>query len=213
MTTTRIETLSLTDGRELRVTIAEPDSVVRGGLVVLHEARGITEGVRTLVSSLAAEGWLAIAPHLYDADRVHGDDIREQVSKLSGDRLLEDTDVAFVWLGQQGVSADRMGVVGFDIGGTVAMVVAASRTIGAAVTVQGPGILEPLSDGLPALVDVAGDLSCPWLGIYRDDDSEEVSKLRDAVISSETASDVVRFDVSSDEAWARVLNWFDAHMR
>ncbi|MDT7789373.1 MAG: carboxymethylenebutenolidase [Pseudonocardiales bacterium] len=213
MTTTRIETLSLTDGRELRVTIAEPDSAVRGGLVVLHEARGITEGVRSLASSLAAEGWLAIAPHLYDADRVHGDDIRDQVSKLSGDRLLEDTDVAFVWLGQQGVSADRMGVVGFDIGGTVAMVVAASRTIGAAVTVAGPGILEPLSDGLPALVDVAGDLTCPWLGIYRDDDSEEVSKLRDAVISSETASDVVRFDVSSDEAWARALNWFDAHMR
>jgi carboxymethylenebutenolidase len=213
MTTTRIETLSLTDGRELRVTIGEPDSAVRGGLVVLHEARGITEGVRTLVSSLAAEGWLAIAPHLYDADRVHGDDIRDQVSKLSGDRLLEDTDVAFVWLGQQGVSADRMGVVGFDIGGTVAMVVAASRTIGAAVTVQGPGILEPLSDGLPALVDVASELTCPWLGIYRDDDSEEVSKLRDAVISSETASDVVRFDVSSDEAWARALNWFDAHMR
>ncbi|WP_112276839.1 dienelactone hydrolase family protein [Lentzea terrae] len=211
--TTRIETLSLTDGRELRVTIGEPDSAVRGGLVVLHEARGITEGVRTLVSSLAAEGWLAIAPHLYDADRVHGDDIRDQVSKLSGDRLLEDTDVAFVWLGQQGVSADRMGVVGFDIGGTVAMVVAASRTIGAAVTVQGPGILEPLSDGLPALVDVASELTCPWLGIYRDDDSEEVSKLRDAVISSETASDVVRFDVSSDEAWARALNWFDAHMR
>lgn len=211
--TTRIETLSLTDGRELRVTIGEPDSVVRGGLVVLHEARGITAGVRSLVSSLAAEGWLAIAPHLYDADRVHGDDIRDQVSKLSGDRLLEDTDVAFVWLGQQGVSADRMGVVGFDIGGTVAMVVAASRTIGAAVTVQGPGILEPLSDGLPALVDVAGDLTCPWLGIYRDDDSEEVSKLRDAVISSETASDVVRFAVSSDEAWSRALNWFDAHMR
>lgn len=213
MTTTRIETLSLTDGRELRVTIAEPDSAVRGGLVVLHEARGMTAGVRALVSSLADEGWLAIAPHLYDEDRVHGDDIRDQVSKLSGDRLLADTDVAFVWLGQQGVSADRMGVVGFDTGGTVAMVVAASRTIGAAVTVQGPGILEPLSDGLPALVDVAGDLTCPWLGIYRDDDSEEVSKLRDAVISSETASDLIRFDVSSDEAWARALNWFDAHMR
>ncbi|WP_086663326.1 dienelactone hydrolase family protein [Lentzea kentuckyensis] len=213
MTSTRIETLSLTDGRELRVTIAEPDSAVRGGLVVLHEARGMTAGVRTLASSLADEGWLVIAPHLYDEDRVHGDDIRDQVSKLSGDRLLADTDVAFVWLGQQGVSADRMGVVGFDTGGTVAMVVAASRTIGAAVTVQGPGILEPLSDGLPALVDVAGDLTCPWLGIYRDDDSEEVSKLRDAVISSETASDVVRFDVSSDEAWARALNWFDAHMR
>jgi carboxymethylenebutenolidase len=213
MTSTRIETLSLTDGRELRVTIAEPDSAVRGGLVVLHEARGITAGVRTLVSSLADEGWLAIAPHLYDADRVHGADINDQVSKLNGDRLLADTDVAFVWLGQQGVSADRMGVVGFDIGGTVAMVVASSRTIGAAVTVEAPGILEPLSDGLPALVDVAGDLSCPWLGIFSDDDSEEVSKLRDAVIGSETASDLVRFTFSSGEAWSRALNWFDAHMR
>ena len=57
MTITRTETLSLTDGRELRVTIAEPDSAVRGGLVVLHEARGITEGVRSLVSSLGMFAW------------------------------------------------------------------------------------------------------------------------------------------------------------
>ncbi|TWP51570.1 carboxymethylenebutenolidase [Lentzea tibetensis] len=211
---TRIETLSLTDGRQLRMTVAEPENAVRGGLVVLHEARGITTGVRSLVKSLAAEGWLAVAPHLYgEADRVHGADVHDQVSRLSGDAVLEDTDVAFVWLGQQGVSADRMGVVGFDLGGSVAMVVAASRTIGAAVTVQGPGILEPLSDGLPALVDVAGELTCPWLGIYGDDESEAVEKLRDAVIAGETASDVVRFDKTSDEAWQRALNWFDAHLR
>ncbi|GLZ32509.1 carboxymethylenebutenolidase [Lentzea sp. NBRC 105346] len=210
---TRIETLSLTDGRKLRMTVAEPENAVRGGLVVLHEARGITTGVRSLVKSLAEEGWLVVAPHLYEADLVRGDEVHDQVSRLSGDAVLEDTDVAFVWLGQQGVSPDRMGVVGFDLGGTVAMVVAASRTVGAAVTVQGPGILEPLSDGLPALVDVAGELSCPWLGIYSDDDSEAVEKLRDAVIAGESASDVVRFDKTSDEAWQRALNWFDAHLR
>ena len=210
---TRIETLSLTDGRQLRMTVAEPENAVRGGLVVLHEARGITTGVRSLVKSLAEEGWLVVAPHLYEADLVRGDEVHDQVSRLSGDAILEDTDVAFVWLGQQGVSPDRMGVVGFDLGGTVAMVVAASRTVGAAVTVQGPGILEPLSDGLPALVDVAGELSCPWLGIYSDDESEAVEKLRDAVIAGESASDVVRFDKTSDEAWQRALNWFDAHLR
>lgn len=210
---TRVETLALTDGRTLRMTVAEPETAVRGGLVVLHESRGVTTGVRSLVRSLADEGWLVVAPHLYDADQVRGDEVSDQVSRLSGDAVLADTDVAFVWLGQHGVSADRMGVVGFDLGGTVAMVVAASRTIGAAVTVQGPGILEPLSDGLPALVDVAGELTCPWLGIYSDDDSEEVAKLRDAVIAGETASDVVRFDRTSDEAWQRALNWFDAHLR
>ena len=60
MTQTRTETLALTDGTELRLTVAEPENVVRGGLVVLHEARGVTDRVRRLTSSLAEEGWLVL---------------------------------------------------------------------------------------------------------------------------------------------------------
>jgi carboxymethylenebutenolidase len=231
MTVTRTETLPLTDGRELRLTVAEPENAVRGGLVVLHEARGVTDTVRGLVSSLADEGWLAVAPHLYqgtdELDHNDGDGVRDQVSKLSGDAVLADTDVAFVWLGEQGVSSDRMGVMGFDLGGSVAMVVAGSRTIGAAVTVGGGGILEPLSDGLPSLVDVAEELTCPWLGLYGDEDGEirvaDVDTLRDAAASASVATDVVRFADSSHrfdtspsasaEAWQRALNWFDSHLR
>lgn len=225
MTPTRTETLSLTDGRELRLTVAEPENAVRGGLVVLHEARGVTDTVRGLVSGLAAEGWLAVAPHLYD--EVSGDEAPAMVSGLSGEAVLADTDVAFVWLGQQGVSRDRMGVMGFDLGGSVAMVVAGSRTIGAAVTVGGGGILDPLSEGLPSLVDVAEELTCPWLGLYGDDDTEipvgDVEKLRDAAAAAPVATDVVRFartghrfDATPEvgaEAWQRALNWFDSHLR
>src|ERR1700743_3227471 len=65
MTETRTEIIELTDGRSVRLTIAEPDRPVRGGLVVLHEARGVTDVVRGLVSSLADEGWLAVAPNLF----------------------------------------------------------------------------------------------------------------------------------------------------
>ena len=225
MTSTRTETLSLTDGRELRLTVAEPENAVRGGLVVRHEARGVTDTVRGLVSGLAAEGWLAVAPHLYD--EVSGDEAPAMVSGLSGDAVLADTDVAFVWLGQQGVSQDRMGVMGFDLGGSVAMVVAGCRTIGAAVTVGGGGILEPLAEGLPALVGVAEELTCPWLGLYGDDDAEipfsDVEKLRDAAAAAPVATDVVRFSHTSHrfdttpeasaEAWQRALNWFDSHLR
>ncbi|MEU4739912.1 dienelactone hydrolase family protein [Actinosynnema sp. NPDC023658] len=225
MIPTRTETLSLTDGRELRLTVAEPENAVRGGLVVLHEARGVTDTVRGLVSGLAAEGWLAVAPHLYD--EVSGEDAPAMVSGLSGEDVLADTDVAFVWLGQQGVSQDRMGVMGFDLGGSVAMVVAGSRTIGAAVTVGGGGILEPLADGLPSLVEVAEELTCPWLGLYGDDDTDipfgDVEKLRDAAAAAPVATDVVRFshtdhrfDTTPEvgaEAWQRALNWFDSHLR
>ena len=225
MTSTRTETLSLTDGRELRLTVAEPENAVRGGLVVLHEARGVTDTVRGLVSGLAAEGWLAVAPHLYD--EVSGDEAPAMVSGLSGEAVLADTDVAFVWLAQQGVGQDRMGVMGFDLGGAVAMVVAGSRTVGAAVTVGGGGILEPLAEGLPSLVEVAEELTCPWLGLYGDDDAEipfsDVEKLRDAAAAAPVATDVVRFSHTSHrfdttpeasaEAWQRALNWFDSHLR
>lgn len=228
MTLTRTEIIELTDGRSVRLTIAEPDRAVRGGLVVLHESRGVTDAVRGLVSSLADEGWLAVAPNLYgtlEADEIT--DIEPRLRRLSGDSVLADTDVAAVWLAQRGVPADRTGVIGFDLGGAAAMVVASRRSVGAAVSVAGLGILAPISEGLPALVDVAGELACPWLGIYGDDDSaiptDEVEKLRDAAAGAEVATDVVRFagtgnrfdsnPAASAEAWHRTLNWFDLHLR
>lgn len=239
MTHTRTETIALTDGSRLPLTVAEPDNVVRGGLVVLHEARGVTDLIQVLVGALAEEGWLTVAPHLYhrdgphqsdetDDEEVDGDDTAfDRVRRLSGESVLADTDAAFVWLSDQGVSADLQGVIGFDIGGTAALVVAASRRIGAAVTVGGAGIVSPLSDGLPPLVDLAGDLSCPWLGMYGERDTlipaEEVDKLREVAEGAEAATDVVRypqadhrFDTdpeSASEAWRRARNWFDLHLR
>src|SRR3979411_1756576 len=118
MTQPRAETLQLTDGRNIRSTVAEPETAVRGGLVVLHEARGVTDLVRALVSTLAQEGGLTVAPHLYHPDGADGVDgadgarVRNQVSRLSGESVLADTDAAFVWLGEQGVTPDRMGVIG-----------------------------------------------------------------------------------------------------
>lgn len=234
MTPTRTETLDLTDGTQVRLTVAEPDNVTRGGIVVLHEARGVTDRARTLVGALAEEGWLTVAPHLYHRDGTDELDptggeqqVLDQVRRLSGESVLADTDAAFVWLSDRGVSADRQGVIGFDTGGTAALVVAASRSLGAAVTVGGGGILSPLSDGLPALAEVAGELACPWLGLYGEHDervpAEEVDKLREVAETAEVATDVVRyteldhrFDAdpeAASEAWRRARNWFDLHLR
>ncbi|GAA0509264.1 dienelactone hydrolase family protein [Saccharopolyspora thermophila] len=232
MTQTRTETLALTDGNQLRLTVAEPDGVVRGGLVVLHEARGVTARVRRLSSALAAEGWLTVAPHLYHRDGTdefpdhHPEQhVHAQVQRLSGESILTDTDTSFVWLSDQGVAADRQGVIGFDIGGTAALVVAASRTIGAAVSIGGRGILDPLTETLPPLVEIAGELACPWLGLYGDGELEpgEIAKLREVTDTAPVATDVVRypgvghrFDRDPDaaaEAWQRARNWFDLHLR
>ena len=225
MTETRTEILPL-DGSQLRLTVAEPETAVRGGIVVLHEARGVTDSVRSLASDLAGEGWLVVAPHLYHrdgADEVDGDRVADQVNRLTPSSVLADSDAALGWLAARGVTADRIGVVGFDLGGAVAVKVATRRMVGAAVSVSAPGIITPIADQLRPLVEAASELSCPWLGIYGGEDAapaEEIAKLRDAAATAEVATDVVHYPEPLDgdpdaaaEAWHRTLNWFDSHLR
>jgi carboxymethylenebutenolidase len=224
MTQTHTEDYERADGRALRMTFAEPDGPARGGLVVLYAAPGNGEGSgdgdgpRKLLTGLAAEGWLAVAPHLDGI--AHAED-------LTGEQILAANDIALAWLVDRGVRADLLGVVGFDLGGTAALVVAAGRKLGAAVSVGGVGITEPASAGLPALVDIAGSLTSPWLGLYGDAGDEaseaDIERLSEAAAGASVAANVVRypgadhrFDADPDaaaEAWQRTLDWFDAHLR
>jgi carboxymethylenebutenolidase len=228
MSEIRTEAVPLVDGSDLRLTIAEPEGAARGGIVVLHEARGVTDTVRRLVEGIAGDGWLVVAPHLYHRDGADGldgaeDQVADHVARLDGEQVMADTDTAFGWLADHEIAADRMGVIGFDLGGSVALLVAARRTLGAAVTVAGGGIDEPVGP-LPALVSAAPGLTCPWLGIYGDrDDTGELDRLLDAARGSEFATDLVtypgsghRFDddpATAADAWQRMLNWFDSHLR
>ena len=209
MTSTSTVDYQRTDGRTLRLTFSEPEGALRGGLVVLHEADGVTDGVKLLLASLATEGWLTVTPHLENAELTQQD-------------LLDATDRTLAWLVERGVQADLLGVMGFDLGGTAALVVASHRRLGAAVSVGGQQAAE-----LPALVEIAGRLTSPWLGMYGDAGDEagvaDVERLRDAAASAKVATNVVhypganhRFDAdpgAAAEAWQRTLNWFDAHLR
>ena len=233
MTDIRTETVPLVDGSSLRLTVAEPIGPVRGGIVVLHEARGITDVARDLVRGLAAEGWLTVAPHLYhrdDADEIgedDGDRIREQVGRLDGGQVMADTDTAFGWLAEHEVTADRMGVLGFDIGATVALLVATERTMGAAVSVADEASISSIRDRLPSLADSMAGLTCPWLGLYGreggGDGDESAAELRDASVAVDAVTNIVVYPSSghrldadpaaATDAWQRTLNWFDAHLR
>jgi carboxymethylenebutenolidase len=231
MSDTRTETVPLVDGSALRLTVAEPVGPARGGIVVLHEARGMTDAVRGMVTGLAAEGWLTVAPHLYhrdDADEIgedDGDRVRQQVGRLESGAVMADTDTAFGWLADHDISADRMGVLGFDTGAVVALLVATERTLGAAVSVADETGMVSVRDRLPALSGAAAALTCPWLGLYgsEGDGGGDVEKLREAGAAAESVTNVVvyprsghRFDDdprAAADAWSRALNWFDAHLR
>jgi carboxymethylenebutenolidase len=231
MTDTRTETVPLVDGTALRLTVAEPVGPARGGIVVLHEARGMTDAVRDMVTGLAGEGWLTVAPHLYhrdDADELgedDGDQVRAQVGRLESGAVMADTDTAFGWLADHEITADRMGVLGFDTGAVVALLVATERTLGAAVSVADEAGMVSVRERLPSLSGAASALTCPWLGLYGSDGDGDgdVGTLREAGAAAETVTNVVvyprsghRFDAdpgAAADAWSRTLNWFDAHLR
>lgn len=210
MTSTTTVDHQRTDGHSVRLTFAEPDGAVRGGLIVLHEGHGVTDGVLLLVKSLAGEGWLTVTPHLA------GDE------GLTRQDLLDATDLTLEWLLDHGVDADLRGVVGFDLGGTAALLVASHRKLGAAVSVGGQAVAE-----LPRLVAIAGRVTSPWLGMFGDAGDAageaEVEQLREAAATAKVATNVVRypganhrFDAdpeAAQEAWQRTLDWFDAHLR
>lgn len=216
MSVTHTETIPLVDDTELRVDVGEPEGAVRGGIVVLHESRGVTERTTQIVAHLAGEGWLTVAPHLYhrsgdDADAAASDDPGTAARQVTGESVLADSDAAFGWLADHGVPSDRMGVLGFDLGATAALVVASQRSLGAAVTVAAAGVSTPLAEGLPALVDVVGELTCPWLGLYGETgdpvDPQDVDRLREAAHASNRVVDVVvypdrehRFDADVESA-------------
>lgn len=216
----------LYNGDGLRLTVATPESAVRGGIVIGPDVRGVTEDVWQFAAGLAGEGWLAVIPHLFHRDGVDelpddGDTVRRHLERLTAESIHADIDAALHWLAQRGVAADQMGVAGFGLGGAVALLVATQRDLGAAVTIGGIGVMEPVVAGVPALVEVAAELRCPWLGIYGQDGEvpeADVNKLRDAAHSAHVATDLVhsRFDPDrsvAPEAWGRTLNWFCSHLR
>lgn len=206
------------------ITVVEPDRVARGGIVVLHESREFPPALRQLMQSLAVEGWIVVAPHLFH--RVADDTVRE----VFGQELFDDFDAGFDWLRRRGVFPDTVGVLGFDTAGTAAFLVATNRSIGAAVSVAAHGIVTPLAAQDIALLDIASNLQAPWLGLFGADDpatpTDEVDRLRDAASAANVASLTLTFpglthrpdsrpdhDTDTADAQTRIFDWFDSNLR
>jgi carboxymethylenebutenolidase len=219
---------------ETPLSLHRPDGEPKGGVVVVQEAFGVNEHIEDVARRLAAEGWLAVAPHLFHrtGDPTFGYDDFSQVmphmQALTAEGILADVDAALAALAAEGIPAERTGIVGFCMGGTVALAVATHRRVGAAVTFYGGGVTAGRF-GFPPLVELAPDLGAPWLGLFGDADQgipvDDVEQLREAATTAAVVTEVVRYpdaphgfhcdvrdsyrpDAAAD-AWQRTLAWFD----
>ena len=62
------ETIQLTaaDGHQFDAYRAEPEGEAKGGVVVIQEIFGVNSHIRNVADGYAAEGYLAIAPAIFD---------------------------------------------------------------------------------------------------------------------------------------------------
>lgn len=217
--------------------VAVPTGRPKGAVLVIQEAFGLTDHIVDVAHRLAAAGWLAVAPALFHRQGAPTFDYGDYAAlwpvlqELDAAGLDADVEAALAHVAAEGVSPEQTGIVGFCMGGGVALHAATRFPLGAAVTFYGGGVAEARF-GLEPLVELAPRLRAPWLGLYGDLDTgipvEQVEALRAAAATAPVETELVRYaeaehgfncDVrpshhpeAAADAWARMLAWFDRHL-
>lgn len=159
--------LRAVDGHELDAYLAAPAGESKGGVVVLQEIFGVNQHIRSVCDKLAAEGWTAVAPALFDRFQrgfesgYSPEEIQTALGyarTLNWDALILDGRAAVDHLHAEAGSAS---ILGFCLGGSMAFDMATRfGDIRAAVGYYG-GRIASFADARPL---------CPVLLHYGDND-------------------------------------------
>ena len=139
------ETLMARDGHEFTTYIAKPPGKARAAVVIVQEIFGLSPWIVRTADSYAADGYLCVAPALFDRVRrklVLGYSPPE-MEQAMGYRKQVDTAKAVLDIGAAAAIARHAGkvaVIGFCWGGTLAWAAASELPLGAAVCYYGAGI-------------------------------------------------------------------------
>jgi carboxymethylenebutenolidase len=204
------------------------------GVVVLHEAFGLNDDTRQQADRLAAAGYLAVAPDLFTAGGLRC--LRSTFAAMMSGHgaAFGDIEATRTWLADRADCTGRTGVIGFCMGGGFALL-AATRGFDAAAPNYGlvPKDAATVLRGACPVVASYGARDRPLRGA--------AEKLGTTLTDLGVAHDVMEYpdaghsflnrhnsgplavlervagfsyhEPSAEDAWARILRFFDVHLR
>lgn len=160
---------------------SRPERPAKAAIIVIQEIFGVNPGIRSKADEWAAKGYLALAPDMFwrFAPRVELDpDVREELdhamairTQFDLDAAARDVEATIRYARAQG--AEKVGVVGFCAGGSVAYLAATRSDADASVGYYGRQIAEHLNE--------AHAIARPLMLHFGLEDPSIPAELRDAV--------------------------------
>jgi carboxymethylenebutenolidase len=217
-------TLTTTDNHSLGAYRADPAGKPKGAMVVVQEIFGVNSHIRNVCDRLAADGYVAVAPAIFDRfvrDFQSGytpDEVahaRTHIAKVDWPKLLLDIQAGL----DEVKSAGPLGVIGFCLGGSAAFL-SATRLDGlkASVAFYGGQIVKFADEKPKCPVQMhfgETDASIPLSDVEiikqkRPDCEVYIYPAGHGFNCDERAS---FHDASATLAWQRTIAFLDKHMK
>ena len=219
-------------------------------VIVIQEIFGVNDHIQKVCDRFAANGYVAIAPALFHREHPNPklgytpEDMQSGINYMSAMRdeeLVTDINETLNYLsggnnrpGYQRTQGQKVGIVGYCVGGRIAYLAATSCPRLSASVAYYPGrVLVPFGDDNPAPIDLSGNIKMPLMGQFGDQDGNP-SPADVETIEERLRAEGVSFDFkmyegaghgfncderdsyhaeAAEDAWARTLAFFDQHLK
>jgi carboxymethylenebutenolidase len=215
----------------------------RPAVLVFMEIFGVNAHIRDVTERVAREGYVALAPDYFHrtgpgADYGYDDEGlargMELLNALQADEMIADARAALAYLrSRDDVEGDRIGCMGFCIGGHMAYLTACETDVTATASFYGGGIAAPQGPGgAPSTVlrtqKITGKVLCLFGGRDSFIPKEQVDVVAETLRQEGVPNDVVTYDnadhgffcdrrdsyhaAAAKDAWERVKQLFSEEL-
>ncbi len=205
--------------------LTKPENGTGPGVIVIQEWWGLVGHIQQVADRFASAGYVALAPDLYHGESANSpDEAGKLMMALNIERTEKDLRGAVDYLAAN-ASGEKVGIVGFCMGGQLALFAASKNArIGACVDFYGVH---------PSVKPDYSQLKAPVLGLFAEKDAfvnpEVVKELEGALQGAGATTDFHIYpevdhaffnderDVydlaAATDAWNRVQDFFGKHIR